>query len=274
MFSSFQGGRWAAIASVVLMFALAACGGKKDEYVERSVDDLYNSAVDQLEAENYENAAKLFDEVERQHPYSVWATKAKLMAGYSYYEANNYDDALIALNRFIQLHPGNRDIAYAYYLRALSHYEQISDVARDQLETEKALKALDELVRRFPNSKYARDARLKADLARDHLAGKDMSIGRYYLRRGYYLAAIKRFKTVVEKYQTTTHIPEALHRLVEAYTALGLTQEAERTAAYLGYNYPGNEWYVDSYALATGTEASKFSKEKPGFFARTWNWIF
>ena len=274
MFSSLCASMKGKTVVALLALALAACGSKKDDYVERSVDDLYNSAVDQMEAENFVSAAKLFDEVERQHPYSVWATKAKLMAGYSYYEASRYDDALIALNRFIRLHPGNRDVAYAYYLRALSHYEQISDVVRDQLETEKALKALDELIRRFPNSKYARDARLKADLARDHLAGKDMSIGRYYLRRGYHLAAIKRFRTVVDKYQTTTHLPEALHRLVEAYTALGLIKEAERTAALLGYNYPGNEWYVDSYSLATGEDASKYGGESAGFFARAWDWIF
>lgn len=263
-----------ALAACALALAMAACSTEKEEYVERSVDELYNNAMDELEAENYQQAATLFDEVERQHPYSVWATKAQLMAGYAYYEAQKYDDAVLALDRFIQLHPGNRDVAYAYYLKALSHYEQISDVVRDQSQTEKALTALEELLRRFPDSKYSRDARLKADLARDHLAGKDMSIGRFYLRRGHYLAAIKRFGTVVEKYQTTTHAPEALHRLVEAYTALGLADEAERTAAVLGYNYPGSEWYMDTYALATGDDSQPYSGDRPGFVTRAWNWIF
>ena len=265
--------RRALAGAVLIPLILAGCGSDGPEYVERSVDELYNTAVDELEDGNYRAAARAFDEVERQHPYSVWAVKAQLMAGYAYYEASQYDDAIIALDRFIQLHPGNRDIAYAYYLRALVHYERISDVSRDQLETEKALKSLDEVVKWFPDSKYARDAKLKADLARDHLAGKDMAIGRYYLNRGHYLAAIKRFRVVVDQYQTTTHVPEALHRLVEAYTALGLLREARQVAAVLGHNYPGSEWYVDSYALATGEDVNGY-REQPGFLSRAWNWVF
>ena len=243
----------AALRACVLALAigLAACGGSDDDaYVEADVQSLYNKAVDSLERGRNKQSAKEFDEVERQHPYSVWATKAQLMAGFANYLARDYDSAVIALGRFIQLHPGNRDVAYAYYLKGLSFYEQISDVARDQLITEKALAGLREVVRRFPASAYARDARLKIDLTHDHLAGKEMSIGRYYLQRGHHLAAINRFNKVVDDYQTTTHVPEALHRLVEAYTALGLTDAAHKAAAVLGHNYPGSEWYVDAYALA------------------------
>ncbi len=266
---------------VALACLLAACssGDDKPKYVERGVDDLYNSAVDQLQAANWAEAARLFDEVERQHPYSVWAIKAQLMAGYAHYEANRYDEAILALNRFVQLHPGNRDVPYALYLKALCYYEQISDVERDQQMSQEALGALQDLVRRFPDSKYARDARLKIDLTRDHLAGKEMEVGRYYLNKGDYLAAINRFRTVVDKYQTTTHVPEALHRLVEAYTSLGLKEEARRAAAVLGHNYPGSEWYMDSYELATGVDVrqnggGQSGGEKPGFLARTMDWLF
>jgi outer membrane protein assembly factor BamD len=171
------------------------------------------------------------------------------MAAFGYYQRNEYDDAIVALDRFIQLHPSNRDTPYAYYLKALSYYEQISDVERDQKMTESALKTLEELIARYPDSKYARDAKVKLDLTYDHLAGKTMEIGRYYLRRGYYLAAVNRFKSVVDNYQTTTHVPEALHRLVEAYLALGLEEEARKSAAVLGHNFPGSEWYIDSYEL-------------------------
>ena len=258
---------------VALIALLPSCAGDGEpKYVERQVDEIYNSAVDELERKNYESAAKIFDEVERQHPYSVWATKAQLMAGYAHYQANSYDEAIIALDRFIQLHPGNRDVAYAYYLKALCYYEQISDIVRDQLATENALDALQEVIRRFPETKFARDARLKIDLTRDHLAGKEMSIGRYYLRRGHYLAAINRFRRVIDEFQTTTHVPEALHRLVEAYTALGIVDEAQKYAAVLGHNYPGSEWYSDSYALAGGGGREK--KPKKSFLARTWDWVF
>ena len=255
---------------------VVSCASDKDseKYVERPIHELYNEATNALEKKHFEQAAHLFDEVERQHPYSLWATKAQLMAGYAYYEANKYNDALATLNRYIELHPGNKDVAYAYYLRALSYYEQITDVSRDQGITQKALTALEETVRRFPNSKYARDARLKLDLTRDHLAGKEMAIGRWYLRRRDYLAAITRFQVVVDKYQTTSHVPEALHRLSEAYSALGLKTEAQRVASVLGHNYPGSEWYIDSYALMTGTDIRKKQEEKKGFLARSLDWIF
>ena len=256
-----------------LMTILSACSNKEaPEYVERKVDEIYNQAVDQLEKKEYKAAAKLFDEVERQHPYSVWATKAQLMSGFAHYQDNSYPEAIIALDRFIQLHPGNRDVAYAYYLKSLCYYEQISDVARDQKATEEALDNLQEVMRRFPKSKYARDARLKIDLTRDHLAGKEMDIGRYYLERDHYLAAINRFRRVVEEYQTTTHVPEALHRLVESYTALGILDEARKSAAVLGHNYPGSDWYGDSYSLAEGVERP--DKQEKGFFERAWGWMF
>ena len=262
-------------AAVLMTVALTACAGTDETpYVERSVQSIYNEAVDELETENYTEAATLFEEVERQHPYSVWATKAQLMSGFARYEANSYDEAIIALDRFIQLHPGNRDIAYAYYLKALSNYEQISDVQRDQLATERARQALQDVIRRFPTSKYARDSRLKLDLTHDHLAGKEMEIGRYYLRKGQFLAAINRFRIVVDKYQTSTHVPEALHRLAESYAALGLDDQARRAAAVLGHNYPGSEWYIDSYKLVAGVDVREKPEEEKGFFARAWGWIF
>ncbi len=256
---------------LALALALAACAAPPDDYVERPVEDIYNTAMNSLLAANFVEAAKKFDEVERQHPYSVWATKAQLMAAFANYQNSRYDEAIIALDRFIQLHPGNRDVAYAYYLKALCYYEQISDIARDPKMTELSLRALNEVVRRFPESTYARDARLKLDLTTDHLAGKEMDIGRYYLKRTEYVAAINRFRRVVENYQTTAHVPEALHRLTEAYLALGLVDDARQSAAVLGYNYPGSEWYADSYALL---ERDTPAAEAQSWLGRTWNWMF
>lgn len=264
------------VATLLAAAAISACAGDGDgdseRFVERPVQELYHEAVDALRAEEYTRAAERFDDVERQHPYSVWAVKASLMAAFSHYQATDYEQAVLALDRFIQLHPGNSDIAYAYYLRALCYYERISDVVRDQFNTEKALTALREVVRRFPDTDYARDARLKIDLTRDHLAGKEMDIGRYYLTRGHYLAAVRRFRRVVDIYETTTHIPEALHRLTEAYLALGLKNEATKAAAVLGHNYPGSEWYADSYALVGG--GSLPVPEERGFLKRAFDWVF
>jgi outer membrane protein assembly factor BamD len=245
------------LALAATLLALTACAGKDDEeeYVERPVEELYNQALDQLQDGNPRQAAQDFEEVERQHPYSQWATRAQLMAAYAFYQADAYDDAVDAARRFIDLHPGHPDVAYANYLIGVSDYEQISDVGRDQRNTELALEAFEELIRRFPESGYARDAGLKADLARDHLAGKEMNIGRYYLRRGKYVAAINRFQSVIDRYQSTTHVPEALHRLTEAYMSLGVAEEARRTAAVLGYNFPSSIWYQDSYALINGEPA-------------------
>ena len=257
------------VLAVLLAAALAACGSreKPDTYVERPVEQLYNEGVDSLLQQNYVTASRSFDEVERQHPYSTWATKAQLMAAYAHYQNNKYDDAIVAVDRFIQLNPSNRDVAYAYYLKALCYYEQITDVQRDARMTELALRSLDEVVRRFPDSSFSRDARLKIDLTYDHLAGKEMEVGRFYMDRGQYVGAINRFRLVIDKYQTTSHVPEALHRLVESYTALGLHEEAKRTASVLGYNYPGSPWYNDSYTLV---ETGKLPDEdRPGILTRT-----
>ena len=251
-----------------LALGLAGCGSSDDDknYVETPVEVLYNNALDQLSIQEYKKAAKGFEEVDRQHPYSVWATKAQLMAAFAYYQSNKYDDAVIALDRFIQLHPGHRDLAYAYYLKALCYYEQISDVGRDQRVTQQALEALAEVVKRFSGSPYARDARLKVELAIDHLAGKEMAVGRYYQTRQQYVGAINRYRVVIERYQTTTHVPEALHRLVECYLSLGVKSEAQENAAVLGYNFPGSEWYQDSYFLMTGEGEKPPDETKRWFF--------
>ena len=264
------------VLAVAMMLGLAACSGSdRDElaYVERPVEELYNEALDLLEAGNYRAAVPLFDEVERQHPFSVWARRAILMSAFAQYQVNQYDGAIIAAQRFITLHPGNPNVGYAYYLVALSFYEQITDVARDQRTTERALAALDEVVRRFPDSEYARDSRLKLDLTRDHLAGKEMHIGRWYLKRGQYVAAINRFRVVVVRYQTTTHAAEALHRLTESYMALGVTHEAQTAAAVLGYNYPGSEWYEFAYALLANDGVQPLEDED-SWISRAWTSVF
>jgi outer membrane protein assembly factor BamD len=238
---------------VALSLTLGACASnkqKKDQaYVARDVETLYLAAKDALDRNQYRQAAAMFDEVERQHPYSVWARRAQLMSAFAYFVAKEYTEAISSSQRFLSLHPGSREAPYAYYMIAVSYYEQISGVQRDQRITQQALDALGELIRRYPNSDYAVDARLKVDLARDHLAGKEMEVGRYYQQQGLYLAAIIRFRTVVDQYDTTSHTPEALHRLVEAYLALGLPEEAQKAAAVLGANYPSSKWYQRSYAL-------------------------
>jgi len=218
-------------------------------YVARDVNTLYTAAKERLDRTQYLQAAALFDEVERQHPYSVWARRAQLMSAFSYYAVRDYTKAIESARRFLAIHPGNRAAPYANYLIALSYYEQISDVTRDQGVTQQALASFGELVRRYPNSPYADDARIKLDLVRDHLAGKEMEIGRFYQRRRNWLAAATRFRNVIDQYQTTTHVPEALMRLTETYIALGIPQEAQRSAAVLGANYPASRWYRRAYAL-------------------------
>ncbi len=240
----------AAAAAAALLW-LAACGDSEEPYVEKPPEDLYNTGYAYMQTGDFNKAAKAFDEVDRQHPYSPWATQAQIMAAYADYLQDKYDDAIIALDRFIELHPGNRSAAYAYYLKSICYYEQIVDVGRDQKNTQLALDALTEVVNRFPNTDYARDASLKLDLTRDHLAGKEMEIGRFYQDRKQYLAAINRFRRVVELYQTTSQVPEALLRLTECYLALGIKDEAQTAGAVLGYNYPGTDWYQDSYNLLT-----------------------
>jgi outer membrane protein assembly factor BamD len=250
--------------ALICLFAVAACGDKDDAAAikpPQSAESLYSEARDLVDEKNYKEAVKAFEEVERQHPDSPWAAHAQVMAGYANYRAEEYYPAIATLERFVKLYPSNPSTPYAYYLIALCSYNQISDVGRDQKVTEEALQALREVVRRFPNTEYARDARVKLDLTIDHLAGKEMEVGRYYLVRGDYLAAINRFRFVVETYETTSHAPEALHRLVETYLKLGVTEEAKRYAAVLGHNFPSSSWYRDSYALMTGNakQASKDS---------------
>jgi len=218
-------------------------------YVARDVGTLYTTARHRLDQARYKEAAQLFDEVERQHPYSIWARRAQLMSAFSYYLNRDYTESISSAQRFLSVHPGNRDAPYAYYLIALGYYEQISDVTRDQKITRQALDALGELSRRYPNTRYASDARLKVDLVNDHLAGKEMEVGRFYETRGQWLGASMRFRTVIDQYQTTSHAPEALMRLTEAYLALGLRQEAQRSAAVLGRNYAGTDWYERAYKL-------------------------
>jgi outer membrane protein assembly factor BamD len=238
------------LTAVLLLSACATDKIKKDQsYVARDVETLYLAAKETLDRRQYKLAAAQFDEVERQHPYSVWARRAQLMSAFSYYVAGDFTDAVSSAQRFLSLHPGSREAPYAYYIIAVSYYEQISGVERDQRTTQQALDALGELIRRYPNTDYAADARLKVDLARDHLAGKEMEIGRFYQRQGLYLAAISRFRSEIETYDTTSHTPEALHRLVESYLALGIPEEARKAAAVLGANYPETEWYERSFAL-------------------------
>ena len=276
---------------VLLVVTLAACGESSRfrqgtgadpslaantapaDAADQSPEALYAAGMQELRNSRYQRAVDLFDAVEREHPYSTWATNAKLMAAYTEYHRNRYTEAIGALDRFIQLHPAHRDIAYAYYLRALAQYEQINDAQRDQQQTITAMTALQEVVNSFPDTAYARDARLKIDLARDHLAGREMHIGRWYQRQGLSTAAIGRFRRVVDEFQTTNHVPEALHRLTEIYISLGLTDEARRTASVLGHNYPGSPWYQDSYALLV-EGATPASQDRPGFLTRSLNWLF
>jgi outer membrane protein assembly factor BamD len=246
----------ALVLIAVLALPVAGCanrggGLKKGDvpYIARDVGTLYTLAKTRLDQGRYKESAVLFDEVERQHPYSIWARRAQLMSAFSYYMDTDYTQSIQSAQRFLAVHPGNRDAPYAYYLVALGYYEQIADVTRDQKITQQALDALGELVRRYPNTKYAADARLKIDLVRDHLAGKEMEIGRFYETRGQWLAATLRFRAVVDGYQTTTHVPEALMRLTETYLALGVPEEAQKSAAVLGANYPGTDWYKRAYKL-------------------------
>ena len=249
---------WGRTALIVACsaLALAACSGtgkKKPRlaYEERPVELLYSTGADRLDRRQWAGAVNYFQEVERQHPYSEWSRRSILMQAYAHYQANDYPEAIGDSDRFIQLYPGNPAAAYAHYIKAICYFEQIVDVNRDQAATGQALDSLRDVVLRYPTTEYAADARLKIDMVNDQLAGKEMTIGRYYLRQGDTLAAINRFKTVVDRYQTTTHTPEALYRMVESYLTLGLLDEARRNGAVLGYNYPGDPWYGDAYKLLT-----------------------
>jgi outer membrane protein assembly factor BamD len=272
-----------ALALVLLAGGATACAGVRDredvQYVEEPASNLYNRGADALDADRFPRALRYFEEVERQHPYSSWARRAMLMEAYTHYQAQAYDDAIEDAQRFIALHPGNESAPYAYYLIAICHFERIMDVGRDQGTTERALGALNDVVRRYPETAYARDARLKLDMVYDQLAGKEMTIGRFYLERDQQLAAINRFRQVIENenFQRTTHVPEALHRLVEAYLSVGMQEEAQRMAAVLGHNYPGSEWYQRSYALMTEQGVAPVAAEEAerrGWLGRTFGAVF
>lgn len=244
------------LVATACALALSACAGNKKNkprlaYEERPVELLYSTGADRLDRRQWNQAVNYFQEVERQHPYSEWSRRAILMQAYAHYQGNDYPEAVADADRFIQLYPGNPTAAYAHYIKAICYFEQIVDVNRDQAATGQALNSLRDVVQRYPRTEYAADARLKIDMVNDQLAGKEMTIGRWYLRQGDTLAATSRFKTVVDRYQTTSHTPEALYRLVETYLTLGLLEEAKRNGAVLGYNYPGDAWYGDAYKLLT-----------------------
>ncbi|WP_370652109.1 outer membrane protein assembly factor BamD [Phenylobacterium sp.] len=247
--------RGPAVATVLAALALTACAGRGERpqlaYEERPVELLYNTGANRLDRGLWNQAVDYFAEVERQHPYSVWARRSILMTAYAQYQANDYAEAISSADRFLSQAPGNPAAVYAYYLKAICYFEQIVDVGRDQAATGQALNALREVVQRYPDSEYAKDARLKIDMVNDQLAGKEMTVGRYYLRNGDTLAGIGRFNMVIQRYETTSHTPEALYRLVEAYLTLGLNEEAKRNGAVLGFNYPGTVWYRDAYDLLT-----------------------
>ena len=245
-----SGFRLVALGAAIVV--LSACSSNKKEklaYVERPAELIYNQAVTEMDRRDWADAKLLFQEVERQHPFSKWARRSMLMSAYASYRSADHDESVAMAQRFIGLHPGSDSAPYAYYLIAINYYDQIYDVGRDQATTVAAEAALQQVVRRYPDSDYSRDARLKLELTHDHLAGKEMSIGRYYLKENQHLAAIGRFKSVVSEYETTSQTEEALHRLVESYVSIGIIQEAKLVGSVLGYNYPDSEWYKDSYEL-------------------------
>lgn len=276
----------AAPAALAILMAATGCAGnsrsRDAQYVERPVETIYYDATRMLDRRNWEIAAAQFDEVQRQHPYSVWAQRAMLMAAYARYRqgtVKGYDEAIKAAQEYITLHPGGDGAPYAYYLVAICHFDQIIDVGREQARSELALTALNEVTARFPESEYAKDASLKVDMVRDQLAGKEMEIGRYYLKRNEHLAAVNRFKNVIKTYDTTSHVPEALYRLVESYLSIGLRGEAQAAAAVLGYNYPGTDWYQDAYTLMTTQGVDMPTQpedriESINWFKRAWDLIF
>ncbi|MBR0751433.1 outer membrane protein assembly factor BamD [Bradyrhizobium jicamae] len=244
---------------IVLALPLSGCGtgalwdkfmAKDDTFVEEPADKLYNEGLYMMNQKKDPKAAsKKFEEVDRQHPYSDWARKSLLMSAYSFYQAGDYDSCIGAASRYVTLHPGSPDAAYAQYLIAASHFDQIPDISRDQGRTEKAINALQEVVRKYPTSEYATSAKSKLEAARDQLAGKEMAVGKYYMEKRDFTAAINRYKSVVTQYQTTRHVEEALYRLTEAYMAIGINGEAQTAAAVLGHNFPDSRWYKDAYNL-------------------------
>jgi outer membrane protein assembly factor BamD len=263
-----------AIALVVLLAPLGACSSLSslssmfsksddDTYVEEPADKLYNEGLFLLnDKKDFKSAAKKFEEVDRQHPYSDWARKSLIMSAFAYYEGGDYDESITAAKRYVTLHPGSPDAAYAQFLIGSSYFDRIPDISRDQDRTEKALAELEEVVRKFPNTEYAVSAKKKIEIARDQLAGKEVDIGRWYMQKKDYTGAINRFKVVVTRYQTTRHVEEALMRLTEAYMTLGIVDEAQTSAAVLGHNFPDSPWYQDAYNLvkARGLEPAENKK--------------
>ncbi len=260
-----------AVALVVVLAPLGACStvsdffASKDDdnYVEEPADKLYNEGLFLLnDKRDFKSAAKKFEEVDRQHPYSDWARKSLIMSAFAYYEGGDYDESITAARRYVTLHPGSQDAAYAQFLIGSSYFDRIPDISRDQDRTEKAVSELQEVVRKFPNTEYAIAAKKKIDIARDQLAGKEVDVGRWYMQKKDYTGAINRFKTVVTRYQTTRHVEEALMRLTEAYMTLGIVEEAQTSAAVLGHNFPDSPWYQDAYNLvkSRGLEPSENKK--------------
>ena len=269
----------ASISSILPWNGDTAALKKKPDLAAKTPEDLYSHGVDALNARRYATAVTQFDAIEQNFPYSSWAAKAQLMHGYAEYLQNHYTEAIGSLDRYVQLHPASADTAYAYYLRSLCYYEQIEDVQRDQKGTEQAMAALQDVVNRFPDTPYARDDRLKIDLCRDHLAGKEMVIGRWYEGQRLYGAAINRYQRVIQLYQTTNHTPEAMQRMVEVYLKLGMVGQAKNTAAVLGYNYPGSRWYQDAYAELAESGAVPPTRngrapEEPGLLSRAFSSLF
>ncbi len=273
------------LGATLLAAGLGACGtlgrqqAERQQFVDEPVAQIYNRGAANLDRRRWPQALRNFEEVERQHPYSSWARRAMLMEAYAHYQNNDYDESIADAQRFIALHPGNENAPYAYYLIAICHFERILDVGRDQGTTERALQALNDVVRRYPESAYARDARLKIDMVYDQLAGKEMAVGRFYLTRDQHLAAINRFRNVIENenFQRTSHTPEALHRLVESYLSVGMTEEAQRMASILGHNFPGSEWYQRSYRLMTDSGVAPVAEEEArrrGWLGRTFGAVF
>ena len=263
------------IVALALAGVLTGCSTLGLGEDERTIEDLtaqeiYTLAQTQLEDGSTAEAAQTFSEVERLYPFSQLAKRAIVMSAFSSYRAGRYAEARASAQRYVDLYPSDDDAAYAQYLIALTYYDNMTDVGRDQGTTENALRALREVTARYPDSEYARDAALKIDLARDHLAGKEMAVGRYYLKRGHYTAALNRFRRVVEEYETTSQTPEALHRIVEANLAMGLEQEAIAAAAVLGHNFPGSDWYLDSYELLTGRDLIPDDEDADGFLSRVY----
>ena len=260
--------------TLAVAVSLSACSMfKKDEVALDDVppEVIYATGEAELADGNAQRAAETFNEIERLYPFSQLAKRAIVMSAYSSYKARDYVNARASARRYLDLYPSDADAAYAQHLIALTWYDNIVDVGRDQEVTDRALTALREVVNRYPDSDYARDAQLKIDLTMDHLAGKEMEIGRYYLKRGHYIAAINRFRVVVEKYQTTSQTPEALHRMVEANLSLGLEREALASAAVLGHNYPGSTWYANSYELLTGRNLlPEDERERDNFLKRVY----